>query len=301
MWEVDLMEINVSIILLIKNGGERLKQLMESLQNQQFNGNFEIIAVDSGSEDESLQILESYDTQIFIIKPEEFHHSRTRNFGAQKSNGQILVYITQDALPINKDFLETLISPLKDPEVAVSYGRQIANPDSKKVDVFFYSYFYPDEKKVLRKELADNPKKFYMDNIYVSDVCSAIKREVWTQLKFTNDVPMSEDKDFALKVLKAGYKIVYEPNATVYHSHDYSLTSLFKRRFKDGAAFSNIALEGESQFLTEGLKFITDEMKFLIRNKHIQLVPYAVLYNFIHFLGFSLGKHEKYMPSFMKN
>jgi rhamnosyltransferase len=132
-------------------------------------------------------------------------------------------------------------------------------------------------------------------------VCSAIKREVWVQLKFTNDVPMSEDKDFALKVLKAGYKIVYEPDATVYHSHDYSLTSLFKRRFKDGAAFSNIALEGDNQFLTEGLKFITEEIKFLIRNKHFQLVPYAVLYNFIHFLGFSLGKHEKYMPSFMKN
>ncbi len=301
MQEVDLMEINVSIILLIKNGGERLKQLMESLQNQQFEGNVEIIAVDSGSEDESLQILESYDTRIFKIKPEEFHHSRTRNFGAQKSNGQILVYLTQDALPIKQDFLETLISPLEDPDIAVSYGRQIANPDSKKVDVFFYSYFYPDEKKVLKKKLADNPKKFYMDNIYVSDVCSAIKREVWAQLKFTNDVPMSEDKDFALKVLQAGYKIVYEPNATVYHSHDYSLTSLFKRRFKDGAAFSNIALEGESQFLTEGLKFITEEMKFLIRNKDFQLVPYAVLYNFIHFLGFSLGKHEKIMPGFMKN
>lgn len=295
------MALDLSIILLIKNGGKRLNQLLESLEKQKFKGNFEIIAVDSGSEDESLQILENYNTKIFKIKPEDFHHSKTRNYGAQKSNGNVLVYITQDALPINDDFLEKLVAPLKDPEIAVSYGRQIANSDSKIVDIFFYSYFYPNERRVLRKELADNPKKFYMDNIYVSDVCSAIKREVWAQLKFTDNIPMSEDKDFALKVLKAGYRIVYEPDATVYHSHDYSLTSLFKRRFKDGAAFSNIALEGENEFLTEGLKFITEEMKFLIGNKHFLCVPYAVLYNFIHFLGFSLGKHEKYMPDFMKN
>lgn len=79
-------------------------------------------------------------------------------------------------------------------------------------------------------------------------MCSAIKKDVWEKLRFTDDVPMSEDKDFALKVLKTGYKIVYEPEATVYHSHDYSLRSLFKRRFQDGSAFSNIALEGESGF-----------------------------------------------------
>ena len=70
-------------------------------------------------------------------------------------------------------------------------------------------------------------------------------------------------------------------------SHDYSLRSLFKRRFQDGSAFSNIALEGESGFFGRGLKFVTEEMKFLIRKKHFLGIPYAILYNFIHFLGFS--------------
>ena len=106
---------------------------------------------------------------------------------------------------------------MQNPEVAVSYGRQIANPDSSDVNTFFYLYFYPDERKVLGKQESNNPKKFYIDHIYVSDVCSAIKRDVWEKLRFTDDVSMSEDKDFALKVLKTGYKIVYEPEATVYH------------------------------------------------------------------------------------
>lgn len=273
---------------------------MESLERQKFSGSFEIIAIDSGSKDGSLEILEKYNTRIFRIKPEEFHHSRTRNLGAEKSKGEVLVYLTQDALPINNDLLEKLVNPLKDPEVAVSYGRQIANPDAADVNKFFYSYFYPDEKKVLSKEVANNPKKFYINYIYVSDVCSAIKKEVWDEVRFTDDVPMSEDKDFALKVLKAGYGIVYEPEATVYHSHDYSLHSLFKRRFQDGSAFSNIALEGESGFFGRGFKFVTEEMKFLVREKKFLGIPYAIIYNFIDFLGFFLGKHEKYIPGFIK-
>jgi rhamnosyltransferase len=294
------MTFDLSIILLIKNGGRRLELLMESLERQKFSGSFEIIAIDSGSKDGSLEILEKYNTRIFRIKPEEFHHSRTRNLGAEKSKGEVLVYLTQDALPINNDLLEKLVNPLKDPEVAVSYGRQIANPDAADVNKFFYSYFYPDEKKVLSKEVANNPKKFYINYIYVSDVCSAIKKEVWDEVRFTDDVPMSEDKDFALKVLKAGYGIVYEPEATVYHSHDYSLHSLFKRRFQDGSAFSNIALEGESGFFGRGFKFVTEEMKFLVREKKFLGIPYAIIYNFIDFLGFFLGKHEKYMPGFIK-
>ncbi|HOI40058.1 MAG TPA: glycosyltransferase family 2 protein [Methanobacterium sp.] len=294
------MTFDLSIILLIKNGGRRLELLMESLERQKFSGSFEIIAIDSGSKDGSLEILEKYNTRIFRIKPEEFHHSRTRNLGAEKSKGEVLVYLTQDALPINNDLLEKLVNPLKDPEVAVSYGRQIANPDAADVNKFFYSYFYPDEKKVLSKEVANNPKKFYINYIYVSDVCSAIKKEVWDEVRFTDDVPMSEDKDFALKVLKAGYGIVYEPEATVYHSHDYSLHSLFKRRFQDGSAFSNIALEGESGFFGRGFKFVTEEMKFLVREKKFLGIPYAIIYNFIDFLGFFLGKHEKYIPGFIK-
>jgi rhamnosyltransferase len=294
------MEFDVSIILLTKNGGDRLKELMESIKAQNFQGRLEVVAVDSGSQDDTLKILESYGARIFRIKPEDFHHSKTRNFGASKSEGKVLVYLTQDALPINNDLLNNLLDPLNNEDFAVVYGRQIANLHAKKIDSFFYSYFYPDEKKVLKKKHTLDTRKFYMENIFVSDVCSAIKKDVWKQLKFSDDVSMSEDKDFALKALKAGYKIVYEPEAAVYHSHDYSLGGLFKRRFKDGAAFSSIALQGEGNFLMRGLKYFTQQMKFLIKN-NLSGVPYALAYNFIYFLGFFLGNKEKYLPNFVKN
>ncbi len=294
------MEFDVSIILLTKNGGNRLKELMESIKAQNFRGRLETVAVDSGSEDDTLEILESYNARIFRIKPEDFHHSKTRNYGASKSKGKVLVYLTQDALPVGTDLLKNLLSPLNDEDVAVAYGRQIANLHAKMVDTFFYSYFYPNEKKVLNEIHTEDAKKFFMENIFVSDVCSAIKKDVWEQLKFSDDVHMSEDKDFALRVLKAGYEIVYEPEAAVYHSHEYSLGSLFTRRFKDGAAFSSIALQGEGNFLRRGLNFFTEEMKFLIRNNFLG-IPYALLYNFTYFLAFFMGNKEKYLPSFVKD
>ena len=297
----EIMEFNISIVILTKNGGNRVKELMKSIQNQRLQGSLEIVAVDSGSQDDTIKILKSFNAKIIRIKPEDFHHSKTRNLGAIKSKGDVLVYLTQDALPVHNDFLKKLLDPLKNKDVAVVYGRQIAYPDAKPIDKFFYSYFYPDERKILMKNLTENTRKFYMENIYVSDVCSAIKKEVWEQLKFSDNVPMSEDKDLALKVLKAGYNIVYDPKATVYHSHDYSLLSLFKRRFKDGAAFSNIALEGKENVLMRGLKFLTEEMKYLSNNKYIKWMPYALIYNFVYFIGFSLGKNNKYLPNFVKN
>lgn len=294
------MEIDVSFILLTKNGGSRLQHLMESLKNQKFQGNIEVIAVDSGSTDDTIKILEEYNAKIFQIKPEEFHHSKTRNFGAEKSKGKVLIYLTQDALPVDDCLLINLLKPLSDGDVAVVYGKQTANLDAKKVDDFFYSYFYPEKRKILKKELVKDSRKFYIENVFVSDVCSAIKREVWEKIRFDDDVPMAEDKDFALKVLKEGYEIVYEPKANVYHSHDYSLSSLFKRRFKDGAAFASIALKGEGNFINKGLNYFLEQIKYFIRNKYYLHLPHALIYNFVYFAGFFLGDKEKYLPNFIK-
>ena len=281
---------DVSVIILTKNAGSKFEKIMSTIYNQRFDGNFDIVVVDSGSTDNTLEIAEKYNARIFKIKPDEFHHSRTRNFGAEKSKGKILVYLTQDALPLNNHWLSNLLTPLNDREVAVVYGRQVAYPNAKPMDAFFYSYFYPNCRKVLTKEDTNDLRRFYLENIFISDVCSAIRRNVWEKIRFRDEVFMSEDKDFALRVLRAGYKIVYEPKAAVYHSHNYTLVSLFKRRFKDGVAYSHIASHGKDEFISKGLRYFVDEMRFLVNNGHIKWIPYALIYDFVYFLAFQLGK-----------
>jgi len=101
--------IDVSIIILTKNAGSNFKPLLERLFSQEFNGEYEVLVIDSGSTDDTLNTAKQFPVRITQIKPEEFHHGKTRNLGAQLSLGSALVYITQDALPLNNQWLQKLV------------------------------------------------------------------------------------------------------------------------------------------------------------------------------------------------
>ena len=117
--------MDASIIILTKNAGENFKQLLEHIFSQKFDDQYQVLVIDSGSTDDTVNTAKEFPVQITKIKPEEFHHGRTRNLGAQLSSGSILVYITQDALPVNNDWLQKLAANFKDPNVAMVCGRQL--------------------------------------------------------------------------------------------------------------------------------------------------------------------------------
>lgn len=294
-------EFKVSIVILTKNSCDKIEKVLDKIQNQIFGGEVEIIVIDSGSTDETLKILKRYGVELFEIPPKEFHHSRTRNFGASKSKGDYLVFLTSDAIPVNNGWLNSLLKPFVNKDIGATYGRQIAYPGTRKTEMFFYQYFYPVENKILEKKDIKDIKRFYLDNVFISNVCAAIKRDLWDEIKFDEDIINHEDKDFTFKLLNAGYKVFYEPKASVYHSHNYSLLSVFKRRFNDGAAFSAITIHGKSNFLSKGIKYFSEEMRFYIVNRYILWIPYAFLYDILYFLGFLLGSKEQYCPGFIKN
>ncbi len=288
--------MDTSIIILTKNAGDRFGSLMEKLDNQTYQ-DFEVVVVDSGSTDRTLEIAEEYGCRIHRIKPEEFHHSRTRNLGAELARGDYLVYVTQDAMPLDDKLLERLIKPLEEDKVAGVYGRQMAYPNAKPMEKFFYSYFYPDERKVITPADLENLAEFYVSHVYISDVCSAIRKEVWEKIKFDESIIMAEDKKWAIDVLKAGYRLVYEPEAVVYHSHNYSIVSAFKRRFDDGVAMRQIC--GSGGVASKGLSYLVGEMKYLLKNHKIW-IPYAIVYNLARFAGVALGKNYEYIPNVLR-
>jgi rhamnosyltransferase len=287
--------IDVSIIVLTKNAGERFEMLMRRIFSQKYSGEFEVLVIDSGSSDGTLDIAKKYGSRIFKIKPQEFHHSRTRNLGAKLAQGKYLVYITQDALPLDEYLLINLISPLDgDSQVAGVYGRQIAYPDAKPMEKFFYEYFYPNERRVITSKDLNDLSEFCTTHVYISDVCSALRKEAWAHVTFDESIIMAEDKKWAIDVLRAGYKIVYEPKATVYHSHNYSITSIFKRRFDDGVAMRQIF--GKSGGVTSrGLIYLLSEIKYLTNN-YKSWIPYALIYDLAMFTGLTLGKYYQYVP-----
>lgn len=287
--------VTASVVIPTKNGGREFRELLESIRGQDVSS-VEIIVIDSGSTDGTVAIAEELADVVVEIPPEEFHHGRTRNRGASEATGDVIVFTVQDATPVDDEWLSELVGPIEDGVVDVTYGNQIAYPDAKPPDKFFYEYFYPEESVVLGPEDTDDEADFYMDNIFLSDVSSAISRDVWTQFQFRDSIPMSEDKDFAYRVASAGYTIRYCPEAGVYHSHDYTPRSLFRRRYKDGKAFADIASEGSDEFLLDGLRYVQREYSYLVRNGWLSWAPYTLLYDAIYFVSFTLGKNHYRIP-----
>lgn len=285
-----------SIVILTKNAGGDFQNTMGAVFAQKYPGEFGVIIVDSGSTDNTLAIARNYPTKIHQIKSEDFGHGKTRNLAASLVSGDHLVFLTQDAVPATDRWLSNLIRNFKDSKVAGVYGRQIPKKGTRPMGSFFLNTRYPLSKVVK----SAGQGKVDMNTIFFSNANSAIGREIWEKYPFDDNLIMSEDQEWAKKVLLAGYKIVYDPETAVYHSHNYSLKTVFRRYFDSGVSLNQFAGKEYGSFTSEGLAYTRDEMKFLITNGYIKWLPYAVLYDLAKFLGVSLGKKEKYLPLGLK-
>jgi len=279
--------MDISIIILSKNAGVSFATLLQRLSSQKLAGSYEIIVLDSGSTDSTLEIAHSFPTKITRIKPEEFHHGRTRNLGAELASGRILVYITQDALPLYDNWLQKLTEDLNDPRVAMVVGRQIPWPDTKPPEKFFYSYYFPEHKI----EVVSGAPDYYRDNMFISNVNSAIKKDVWQQFKFSEKVVLAEDKEFARRALLAGWKIVYRPDAVVYHAHDFSLRSIFQRSLDAGVALKQgVNVPRSRNLVINRLGYFMSEAGYIMANQRWwKWLPYSVAYEASRLLGIGVG------------
>jgi rhamnosyltransferase len=279
--------MDVSIVILTKNAGENFPVLLQRLFAQKFDGSYEVLVIDSGSTDNTLAVAQGFPVKITRIKPEEFHHGKTRNLGAELSSGKILVYITQDALPLNDNWLQKLTDDLKNPQVYMVIGRQIPWHDTKPPEKFFYFYYFTEHKI----EVVTGASDYYRDNMFISNVNSAIRKDVWQQFRFSENITMAEDKEFAKRVLLAGWKIVYQPEAAVYHAHDFDLRSLFRRSVDSGVALSQgVGLPRSKNRVINRLGYYVGEARYVMANPGWwKWLPYSIVYETIKLVGVAVG------------
>ena len=281
--------IDASVIVLTKNAGAKFPDLLQRLYTQKFEGAYEVIVIDSGSTDGTLSVAREFPVKITQIEPNQFHHGKTRNLGAELSRGTILAYITQDALPLNNDWLQKLTDNLKEPKVAMVVGRQIPWPTTKPPEKFFYVYNFPPFKVRVSLGAAD----YYHDNVFISNVNSAIRKDVWQQFRFSVDVLMAEDKELAKRLLLGGGHIVYEPEAAVYHAHDFSLRSVFRRSLDYGESLRQGAAglpRSRKSLSIRLLDYSREEISYLKKTGKLMWLPYCACYDTSKYAAMFLGK-----------
>ena len=289
-----LRKMDISIVVLTKNAGDGFGTLLQRLFSQKFNGDYEVIVIDSGSTDNTVVVAQGFPVKMTRIRAEEFHFSKTRNLAAELSNGRILVYISQDALPLHDGWLQKLTEDLKDPMIAMVFGRQIAWHDAKPPEKFFYEYYFPEHKI----EVVRNASDYYRDNMFISNVNAAIRREVWQRFGFSEDIVGGEDKELGKRVLLAGWKIIYRPDAVVYHSHDFSFRLLYRRSIDSGIVLSQgIDAPRSKGWMIQRVGYFVKEFRYILTNKGgLKWLPYSVAYETVKLLGTALGWiHGKFL------
>jgi rhamnosyltransferase len=289
--------MDVSVLYLTRNAEEYFGQSLEKVFSSDIGAPFEVIVVDSGSTDATLEIAGKYPVRLFHIRSDEFHHGRTRNYAASLSAGDILVYLTQDAVPLDERWMTNLIAPLGGERVAASYGRQIAH-NTHIFEQYFLSYMYPEQPAI--RSIPGGAGGVRLKDIFFSDVNSAIKRSVWERHRFDEQIVFSEDQEWARRILAEGYEIVYEPRAAVYHSHKYSLKRVFSRNFDSGASLQGLTSDTLLESAGELLRYLSGEARYIAHHGTFRERCGWLPYEACRVLGFLTGLNERFIPRSIK-
>lgn len=205
----------ISCIIRTLNEAEFIGRLIESLRSQRHSGaDIEIIIVDSGSTDSTVEIIKKHGVKLIEMSKEQFDYSYSLNLGIKRTKSDLIVILSAHAIPSQNDWLEKMISHFENSKVAGVYSRQIPWPDA-------------DLHETLRIErmFGENPrsfsKKFPNADMHFSNAASCIRRCVWEKHPFVI-MPAAEDQEWAHWAIENGYVIIYESKAAVCHSHNDS-------------------------------------------------------------------------------
>ena len=219
-----------SIIIRTLNEEKHLGSLLQAIRSQDYK-DLEIIVVDSGSTDKTLEIARDLADTVLQIESHDFTFGYSLNMGCKQSNGKYIVLISGHAIPVNNQWLGSLVEPFRNKKVAMIYGRQIGNDESK------FS-----EKRDLKRLFGNSPSDSSVFLNYANNANAAIRKDLWQERHFDEYLFGLEDIDWAKHVTSKGFLIHYEPKAVIYHIHNEKWPQIFNRYRREAIAAARIGL-----------------------------------------------------------
>lgn len=235
----------VTVVIPTHNGGILLKECIQSVLKQLTNFSYEILVIDSSSNDGSIEEISNLPkTRIYKINKNDFGHGKTRNLGVKLSEGEYVAYLTQDAIPANKFWLQNLIAPmLEDKEIAGVFGAHTGHHfhsilTSSDLEHHFYNWILNSHSKPIKRFQDNIDSKNHNYEIFYSDNNSCLRKSVWQEIPLP-DVIYGEDQLWADLILDAGFKKAFAPMAIVRHSHEFGFRETLLRANTEWHFFNN--------------------------------------------------------------
>ena len=262
----------------------------------------QICIIDSNSSDDTIDIVKKVSKKTFVLHENKFNHGKTRNVAAcftDHEKFEILLFMTQDVIPSNKDWLRNLIAPIRSGKAVATFARQLPRSEASLLEQFSRYFNYPEHSQ---SRIAADIERLGVKAFFFSNVCSAVRADVfWEVGGFPEDVIMNEDMTLAAKLLRAGHTIRYVAESEVIHSHDYTLKQQFRRNFDVGAFFADAGPELNGASVSgEGLRFVQEQMRYVWRHRRADLLPLVIVEAAAKFTAFQLGKRHHFLPLSLK-
>lgn len=291
--------MKIDVIIPLYKPGKELYELLERLNKQSVSVQNIILMNTEEKYFEQLvfthPLPEKYNkVKVHHLSKREFDHGKTRHIGIKKSDADIVILMTQDAIPADEYLIENLIMHLKD-KVAVAYARQLPKSDCSEIEKITRAFNYKEESRI--KTLEDLPE-LGIKTYFCSNVCAAYRRDIYDALGgFARRAIFNEDMIYAAGAIKAGYAVAYEAGAKVYHSHNYTCKQQFKRNFDLGVSqaehpeiFANVPSESEGAKM---VKMVLAQLKS--RGRWREMI-YFFFQSCSKYAGYLLGKNYRRLP-----
>jgi rhamnosyltransferase len=289
----------IGLVIPTLNAGESWIASLNAVETQSLVPN-RILIIDSESTDQTARIAESTGFEVKTIRRSEFNHGRTRQRAAEYlSECEIILFLTQDAIPVSSNAFAEIVACFDDPIVAVAYGRQLPHPGATPIESHsrIFNYGLESVKKDSTTVGRLGAKVFFCSNSF-----AAYRRSTLLELGgFRPDLILGEDMEFAARAIRAGYANMYCASACVFHSHDYSVLQVLRRYFDIGVFDGRNAWMRDffGSHSSEGARFVTSELRF-VASKSLIEIPRSLLHTAAKLLGYRLGRVERLMPRMVK-
>ena len=288
--------IKVDVIIPVYHPGKEFSVLLERL-TEQTAVIHRIIAMNTEENYWNKELEQKYPLlEVHHLKKSEFDHGGTRAWAAELSDAEIMVFMTQDAVPADRNLIENLVKALeKEKMIAAAYARQLPNEMCSFAERYTRSFNYPEKSYVrTQRDLS----LYGIKTFFCSNVCAAYKKEIYQELGgFVRKTIFNEDMIYAGKLIQMGYGIAYAADAKVIHSHNYSCMKQFHRNFDLGVSqaehpeiFAGVPSEGE------GIKLVKKTINYLIQKRKIWLIPGVILQSGCKYAGYLSGKNYRKLP-----
>ena len=275
----------VSIIMRSFNEGWALRETLPALYTQDWE-NWELIVIDSGSTDDSVELIRAAQPAHFVqIQPHEYNPGRVMNHGMRLARAETAIFLNADATPQGRNWLRPLATALQNPRVAAVFGRQIPRPDCRAVFACDYERCFGPQRESASWEH------------FFSMVSSGLRKDVWALRGFREDLQYAEDDEYTRWCKGRGYEVRYAEESVAMHSHNYSAEQAYKRSFGDARALA-ASWAGRpdemnwAKILGAGLlKDLRHDARYVARHGAWLELPYAVRVRWAQRRGRIAGFH----------